>query len=59
MFSVFHLPGMEVVRNNIESGIDADAYFYSEVSDFHQYEEAVRNRHRVNQIKSEGVSPLD
>jgi hypothetical protein len=35
---------LEVVRNNLESGVDADAYFYSEVRDFNKYEEAIREK---------------
>ena len=35
---------MKVVRNNMQSGIDADAYFYSEVEGFHKYETAVAGK---------------
>jgi len=44
LFSAVHLPVMEVIRNNIRTGIDADAYFYSEVENFRQYEEAVAEK---------------
>ena len=35
-------PGMEVVRRNLRSGVDATAYFYTEMEGFSQYERAVR-----------------
>jgi hypothetical protein len=34
-------PGMDVVRSNLASGVDATAYFYSEMDDFSQYVRAV------------------
>jgi hypothetical protein len=44
LFMATYFPSLEVVRNNIRTGVDADAYFYSEIDNFHQYEEAVQNR---------------
>jgi hypothetical protein len=44
LFAATNLPVMEVVRNNVETGVDSDAYFYSEVRDFNSHEESVRNR---------------
>jgi hypothetical protein len=35
-------PGMGVVRSNMQSGVDATAYFYTEMDDFSDYELAVR-----------------
>ena len=46
MFAAIRLPFMEVVRNNLRSRIDADAYFYSEVSGFSEYEKAVEGKRR-------------
>lgn len=51
LFAAVRLPVMEVVRNNIQSGIDADAYFYSEVEGFEEYEAAVdRKRHSMDRL---------
>ena len=36
-------PGMDVIRSNIRSDIDATAYFYTEIDDFLQFERAVRD----------------
>lgn len=44
LFAATHLSVMEVVRNNVENGVDSDAYFYTEVRDFDSHEESVRNR---------------
>ncbi len=44
LFAAVRLPLMAVVRNNIQSGIDADAYFYSEVEGFHKHETAVAGK---------------
>jgi hypothetical protein len=33
---------MDVVRANLESGVDATAYFYTDLDDFSKYEKAVR-----------------
>jgi len=41
LFLAARLPLMEVVRRNIQSGVDADAYFYSEIEDFAKHEKAV------------------
>ena len=41
LLAAVRLPFMEVVRNNLHSGVDADAYFYSEVEGFERHEEAV------------------
>jgi hypothetical protein len=35
-------PGMNVVRANLRSGVDATAYFYTDLDDFSKYEKAVR-----------------
>jgi len=35
-------PGMEVVRSNLRSGVDATAYFYTEMDGFSDYARAVR-----------------
>jgi len=35
-------PGMDVVRSNLRSGVDATAYFYTEMDDFSDYERGVR-----------------
>ena len=40
------MPVMEVVRRNVQSGVDADAYFYSEVDGFDQFEAAIAERRR-------------
>jgi len=45
LFAAVRLPFMAVVRNNMQSGIDADAYFYSEVQGFHKHETAVAGKH--------------
>ena len=37
-----HLPWLQVVQNNLESDLDATAYFYTELEEFHRYEEAIR-----------------
>lgn len=34
-------PCLEVVQSNLHSGVDATAYFYTELDDFLQYERAV------------------
>lgn len=47
LFAAVRLPVMEVVRSNIQSGIDADAYFYSEIEGFGKYEDAVA-KNRLN-----------
>lgn len=44
LFAATHLSVMEVVRNNVENGVDSDAYFYTEVRGFDSHEESVRNR---------------
>ncbi len=44
LLAAIQLPFMEVVRNNKQSGIDADAYFYSEVEGFYKYETAVAGK---------------
>ena len=36
-------PGMDVVRANLRSGVEATAYFYTEIEDFSQYERAARD----------------
>lgn len=46
MFAAVKLPALEVVRSSIQSGIDADAYFYSEVEGFREYEKAVAEKRR-------------
>ena len=33
---------MDVVRSNLRSGVEATAYFYTEIEDFSQYERAVK-----------------
>lgn len=38
-------PGMDVVRSNLRSGVDATAYFYTEMDGFSDYERAVRPGH--------------
>ena len=44
LFSAVRLPVMKVVRQNIQSGVDADAYFYSDVEDFEKHEAAVAEK---------------
>ena len=46
MFAAIRLPLMEVVRNNLRSRIDADAYFYTEVAGFREYEESILEQRR-------------
>ena len=46
MFAATRLPFMEVVRRNLQSRIDADAYFYSEVSGFGAFEKSVTQKRR-------------
>jgi len=42
------VPQFEVVRHNIESDIDATAYFYSDMDDFDRFEQAVREKRNTN-----------
>lgn len=47
LFAAVRFPVMEVVRNNVRSGVAADAYFYSEVEGFERYEAAVAAKRRA------------
>ena len=42
LLSAVRLPVMEVVRSNLRTGVDADAYFYSDIEGFEMFEERVR-----------------
>ncbi|MBN2318587.1 MAG: hypothetical protein JXR49_05895 [Acidobacteria bacterium] len=51
LFAAVRLPVMQVVRNNMQDGVDADAYFYTEVEGFKKYEEAISaKRHSSDRL---------
>jgi uncharacterized phosphosugar-binding protein len=46
LLGAVRMPVMEVVRRNMQTGVDADAYFYSDVEGFDKYEEAIAEKRR-------------